>query len=71
MLKVLAARDSSLKAHLDNPKMRNATHLSRQTQNELAEVIGKDLIQKSIVQEVRDARYFSLWLMWSLLTTKK
>ena len=60
MLKVLAAHDPSLEAHLKNPRMRNATYLSSQTQNDLAEVIGKDFIQKSILQEVRDAPFFSV-----------
>ena len=60
LLKVLAGHDERLKAHLENPKLKNATYLSPQTQNEMIDVIGKRLIQASIVQEVKDARFFTV-----------
>ena len=60
LMNVLAAHDQLLEAHLDTPRMRNATYMSGETQNQLAETIGKDIIQQSLVQEVREATFFTI-----------
>ena len=52
-LKVLANHDLLLKSHLLQPRMRNATYDSPTTQNQIIDVIGKQMIQKSNVQEVK------------------
>lgn len=40
-LKLLANHDEKLKQHMEWPKLRNATYLSSQTQNQIIDVIGK------------------------------
>ena len=45
MLKVLANYDPVLRNHLEKPRQRNATYLSPHTQNELIDIIGKNIIQ--------------------------
>lgn len=60
LLKVMANHDPVLKAHLDRPRQSNATYLSGHTQNEIADIIGKSIIQKSILEEVRKAKFFAI-----------
>ena len=55
MLKVLANYDLVLRNHLEKPRQRNATYLSPHTQNELIEIIGKNIIQSDIVKEIQSA----------------
>ena len=62
MLKVIANHDSILKAHLERPRLRNATYISPQIQNEIIDVIGKTMIQKCIVEEVKRAQYYSIMI---------
>ena len=45
-LKVLATHDLALKAHLDSPRLKNTTYLLPQIQNEIVEIVGKNMIQK-------------------------
>ena len=59
-LKVLAESDEVLYNHLHNPKAKNATHLSPQTQNELINIIGYDVILSKIVSDIKEAKYFSV-----------
>ncbi|XP_018496236.1 52 kDa repressor of the inhibitor of the protein kinase-like [Galendromus occidentalis] len=54
----LDAGDSLLEEHLANPK-RNATYISGKFQNEIIRATGR-LIRKKIVNEVRDAKFFSI-----------
>lgn len=60
MLTVMANHDSVLKAHLENPCLRNATYISPHTQNEIIDIIGKRIIQNSIIKEVIQARFYSI-----------
>ena len=71
MLKLLANHDPILKAHLEKPRLRNATYLSPHTQNEIIDIIGKGFIQKRIVNEIKEARFFRSWLMKSLPITER
>ena len=48
LLEVLGAHDPALEAHLTSPMMQNATYMSHQTQDQLADIMGKDIIQQSI-----------------------
>ena len=52
MLTVVANHDPVLKAHLENPRLRNATYISPHTQNEIIDIIGKKIIQNSIIKEI-------------------
>ncbi len=60
LLKVFAESDEVLYNHLHNPKAKNAKHLSPQTQNELINIIGYDVILSKIVSEIKKAKYYSV-----------
>ena len=60
LMKVLANHDPTLKNHLERPRLRNATYLFPQTQNEIIDIIGKRIIQKSIVAEAKQAPFYSI-----------
>ena len=68
--KMIATHNGKLKQHLDMPKLKNATHLSPETQNEIIDVIGKRMIQSKIVQEVKytnlhnHGQWINLWQYW-------
>ena len=59
-MRLIATHDAKLKQHLDMPKLKNATYLSPETQNEMIDVIGNRMIQSKIVQEVKDARIYTI-----------
>ena len=56
LLKLLVVNDQELHQHLQSPAMRNVTHMSPQTQNELIEVMGKHIVLRNIVDELKAAR---------------
>ena len=58
LLKVLSESDPVLEAHLKTGG--RVTYLSPQSQNEMIEVIGKHFIQKNIVEEIIEAKYYSI-----------
>ena len=60
LMKVLAEHDSQLMSHLQSPKLKNATYLSPKTQNQVIDIIGKSMIQSSIIEEVNSAGLFSI-----------
>ena len=60
LLPVLASHDRILPEHLEHPQMQNATYCSPEVQNEMIDIIGKELIQKTILNEVRKAKFFSI-----------
>ena len=60
LMKLIGNNDIKLKQHLDMPKLRNATYLSPEIQNEMIDVIGNKILQPSIVQEVRDAKIYTI-----------
>jgi len=60
LLKVFASNDPILQSHLDTPAARNATYISPQTQNEVINVIGLDVIRDSIIHEIKAAQFFSV-----------
>ena len=49
-------------SHLTSSSGRNATYISKTTQNELISCIG-ELMMQSVVKCVKAARFFSVWLM--------
>ncbi|XP_051528113.1 52 kDa repressor of the inhibitor of the protein kinase-like [Myxocyprinus asiaticus] len=60
LMKLLANHDEKLKQHMERPKLRNATYLSTQTQNQMIDVIGKRMIQAQIVDEVKNAQIYTV-----------
>lgn len=60
MLTVMANHDPILKAHLESPHPRNATYISPHTQNEIIDIIGKKIIQNSIIIKVIQACFYSI-----------
>lgn len=60
LLRLMSGHDEILQVHLNKPALRNCTYISPVIQNQLIEIIGKDIIQKSLVGEVKDAKYFSI-----------
>ena len=57
-LKMVAWHDDALMEHLTSRAMRNATYLSPDIQNELIHIIGKEIVQSEIVEEIKDAKFF-------------
>ena len=49
-----------LRKHLESPQMKCVTFTSPQTQNELLEVVAKHILLKQIVQEVKEAKFYSV-----------
>ena len=60
LLQLLSVYDDTLRSHLQSPVMRNATYISPRTQNEIIEVIGKHIILKRVLEEVKTARFFAV-----------
>lgn len=60
ILKDIASHSDVLRKHLEEPRQSNAIYLSPHTQNELIDIIGKNIIQKSLLEEVKQARFFSI-----------
>ena len=58
--KTLSETKPNLKHHLDEPFARNATFISPYIQNELIEIISYDILQKGLVEEMKEAKFFSL-----------
>ena len=60
LLRSFAQHDDTLMKHLTEPAQKNATYTSSVTQNQIIEIIGKDIIQKRIVGEIENAKFFSI-----------
>ena len=60
LIKLLAKHDPVINAHLESPKLRNVSYISPHIQNELINIIGKNIIQKHLVNEVVSAKHFSI-----------
>lgn len=60
VLQLIANHNVNVMQHLQQPKLKNAKYTSPQIQNEMIEVIGHDFIQKSLIEEIQQAKYFSI-----------
>ena len=60
VLQVIANHEPVLQQHLQQPVMKTCKYTSPQIQNELLHIIGRDIIQKSIIDELKSAEYFSV-----------
>ena len=56
----MSKHNEILRKHLETPAMKNATYVSPQTQNELLEIMGKQVILKDIVNEINRAKFYSI-----------
>ena len=56
----MARHDALLQSHLEHPRLRNATYLSPQIQNEVIDVLGRKIIQQGLVDNVKKAKFFSI-----------
>ena len=59
-LKLLAETNEPLRGHIENPSRKNPTYLSPLIQNEITNIIGKDLLQANLVKEINRPRFFSI-----------
>ena len=60
LLKPLSVNNSLLREHMESPVMKNAKYLSPRTQNEIVEVLGKHIILRNIINEVKKAVSYSV-----------
>ena len=60
LLKLMANHNEILRIHLEAPQLRCVTFKSPQTQNELLEVVTKHIILQGIVQDIKQARFYSI-----------
>ena len=58
ILKLLAETNEPLRGNIENPSRKNTTYLSPLIQNEITNIIGKDLLQANLVKEINRARFF-------------
>ena len=56
LLNVVAEHDAVLKEHLEHPALKNCMYTSPKIQNDIINIIGKDIIQKSIIEDVSNLR---------------
>ena len=60
ILTLLAETNELLRGHIENLSRKNATYLSPLIQNEITNIIGKDLLQANLVKDINRARFFSI-----------
>lgn len=58
--KVFSEGDPTLAAHLQTETVIRVTYLSPQSQNEMIGVIGKHFIQKKLVKEILESKYYAI-----------
>jgi hypothetical protein len=60
LLEEFAEHDPLLKGHLENPLQKNARYVNWKSQNELIEIIGKKIIQASIIEEINKSGFHAV-----------
>ena len=60
ILKLLSETNSELMDYLEAPSAKNATYISPGIQNELIDIISYDVLQKQLIDEVKEAKFFSI-----------
>ena len=58
IFKLLLETNSDLKHQLDAPSTRNATYISPRIEKELIVIINYDNLQRELVEEVKEAKFF-------------
>ena len=57
---MISKYNPELKQHLSSPAARNATYVSPSIQNELINIIAYDILQKKLIEEIKDAKFYSI-----------
>ena len=60
LLRLLGRYDRTLQEHLSSPAMVGVTYMSPQTQNELLDVIGRQIILRHLLEEIKSAKFFTV-----------
>ena len=60
LLKEFAVDDKVLQDHLASPRVRNASYLSPQVQNEIISIMSNDIILPELISEVKESPFFSI-----------
>ena len=60
ILRLISKYNPELKQHLSSPAARNATYVSPSIQNELINIIAYDILQKKLIEEIKDAKFCSI-----------
>lgn len=60
ILKLLAETNKTLKQHLYSPIARNATYISPKIQNEIIDIIAYEVLQKDLIEEIKEAKFFTI-----------
>ena len=60
LMKLIGEKDETIGMHLKTPEMKNAKYISPQTQNEIISVVANDYIMKSLVEDIRKAKWYSI-----------
>ena len=61
ILKLLAQTIEDLQNHLTSPVAKNATYLSPKIQNEIINIIGYDILQTDLINEIKETKFFSIF----------
>ena len=56
----MAVNDKVLQDHLESPEQRCVTYMAGRTQNEVIEILGKHMVLKQIVEEIRSAPSYTI-----------
>ena len=60
ILKLLNEANIELEQPLRNPLAKNATYISPYIQNQIMNIVGYDIIQKDLIGEIKEAKFFSI-----------
>ena len=60
LLKEFAVDNKVLQDHLASPRVRNASYLSPQVQNEIISIMSNDIILPELISEVKESPFFSI-----------
>ena len=60
LLKLLLIHDEVLRNHLESPAMQCITYISPRTQNEVIEVLGKHIILRYSVDEMKATKFYTI-----------
>ena len=56
---LLAQTNHNMQNRLTSPVTKNATYLSPKIQNEIINIIGYDILQADLINEIKEAKFFS------------
>ena len=59
-MKLVGNHDPIVKQHLEKPKLKKCKISVSTDQNEMIDITGNQMIQKSLVEEIQKAKYFTI-----------